>query len=365
MKQITLIVKATMECNLRCKYCYNALEGYNKGVMSYDILDKLIYMTQDEYQQVRYIWHGGEPLLCGLDFYRACVKLQKKYCKEDSIIENYIQTNGTLLKDEFIDFFVSENFIIGISFDGPLTNGARQNTKEVMDTISELCSKKIKWGGAAVVSSINNDKQIEIYEYYKDLGIGTKLNPLFNAGGVMNNDELSLELNQYLASTKELIEHWIYDKKAIDVFPVINYIRMGAGLKAKECEYSSCLTHWLGVSPEGDLYPCGRDYPKEFCLGNVRKVAKISEAFLSASFKDIVIKSISRREKCKKTCELLELCQGGCGNNAIHENGLDQIDGFSCAVTRDLVSYCRKKLNSIKMNNEISNCNKFVQNLLS
>ena len=115
-KKITVIAKPTHSCNLGCKYCYVSTEA-EKGVMSEETLENMIDKVVSLHEKVSFIWHGGEPLLMPLDFYRQAVQLQKKH--EGKEIGNGFQTNGTLVTDEVLDFCVENDFSLGFSLDGP------------------------------------------------------------------------------------------------------------------------------------------------------------------------------------------------------------------------------------------------------
>ena len=82
MRQITVIMKPTSECNLRCRYCYHANTDYETGIMTEKVLDAIISKVQSEYNDIVYVWHGGEPLLCGLDFFRKALQLEHKYIRD-------------------------------------------------------------------------------------------------------------------------------------------------------------------------------------------------------------------------------------------------------------------------------------------
>ena len=105
-KRIQIIAQTTLACNLRCKHCYEADCDYQHGVMSDAILEKIIRLSLESYDEVSFLWFGGEPLMAGLDFFKKIVQYQKIYKKETHKIENAIQTNAILINKEYIDFFV-------------------------------------------------------------------------------------------------------------------------------------------------------------------------------------------------------------------------------------------------------------------
>ena len=111
-------------CNLDCHYCYYLdkadIYGGREPKMSYEMLEKCIreYIAANDVQEITFNWHGGEPLVLGPDFYRKAVELEQKYCG-DKLVRNTIQTNGTLITPEFASFFKENDFLVGISIDGP------------------------------------------------------------------------------------------------------------------------------------------------------------------------------------------------------------------------------------------------------
>jgi len=113
-------------CNLRCSYCYylgkkDLYPGEGSACMDYGLLEKYIisHIEASTEDIIMFSWHGGEPLLAGLEFYRKAVAFQKKHIPSGKSIINGIQTNGTLLDEEWCKFLSGENFMAGISIDGP------------------------------------------------------------------------------------------------------------------------------------------------------------------------------------------------------------------------------------------------------
>jgi uncharacterized protein len=107
-------------CNLRCKYCYAAPFAKPKiKTIPLDILETAIRKTFEFQNDIFFTWHGGEPMVPGLDFYESVVEIMNKYKTPKHIVRNMIQTNATLITPEFADFFVKNNFIPSVSIDGP------------------------------------------------------------------------------------------------------------------------------------------------------------------------------------------------------------------------------------------------------
>lgn len=350
MNTFTLIIKPTSECNLRCQYCYHETTHYETGIMGTDLLENIISKAQRMYSEVKYIWHGGEPLLCGIDFFKKIVELQEKYKKDESKIVNIIQTNGTLITSEFCDFFNEHDFFIGISFDGISTNMARQGTEKVLKAFELLNKKKVRYATISVIHNKNLDKQIEMYEYFKANGLASKFNPLSVAGAVYMNKDLVLDEDKYIDSLIEFIKYWMHDQNAVMNTTANQYVRLALGLPVKECLFTSCLYHWVSINHKGELYPCGRDYDEKYCMGNIEDYENIAEAFNSDAYKKLAIESIIRRQKCQENCSIYPVCNGGCNNDAMHENGVTEIDGFMCKVRKKIIPLIQNELKELEEN---------------
>ena len=131
MKKVEVILKVTEACNLKCKYCYNGCE-VSKEVLSLERFKKLLLVLKTGYDHIHIIWHGGEPLCAGIDYFRKAMDIERKVNIEQSvIIENSIQTNATLINNEWIKFFNEHNFRVGISFDGINNDKYRAQSEKV------------------------------------------------------------------------------------------------------------------------------------------------------------------------------------------------------------------------------------------
>ncbi|MDR1780510.1 MAG: anaerobic sulfatase-maturation protein, partial [Tannerella sp.] len=170
-------------CNLRCRYCYylekKALyPAVNNCVMSEDLLEEFTrqYLESQTMTEVLFTWHGGEPLMRNIGFYKRALDLQKKYGRGRHI-DNTLQTNGTLLTDEWCRFFKENNFLIGISVDGPChchdhyrrDREGRPSFLKVMKGISLLKKHGVDFNIMGVVNDYNADYPLEFYNFFKDM----------------------------------------------------------------------------------------------------------------------------------------------------------------------------------------------------
>lgn len=160
--RITIILKPTEECNFRCQYCYHADTNYEKGRMTIELFEEIIRKTTICYNNIVLIFHGGEPLLMGYDFFVKAIEIIKHYKKEGQTISLGIQTNGYLLNEQFCQLFQANGILPAISFDGPgELNCLRDKTSDVTSRIIDLKSKgyTINLLGVITKRNINHLKE--------------------------------------------------------------------------------------------------------------------------------------------------------------------------------------------------------------
>ena len=170
-------------CNLACDYCYylekaNLYKDISKHVMSDELLEKFIreYIGSQTMPQVLFTWHGGETLMRPLSFYKRVMELQQKYAGGRTI-DNCIQTNGTLLTDEWCEFFKKNNWLVGVSIDGPQefhdeyrkNRQGRPSFTKVMQGIHLLKKHGVEWNALAVVNDFNADYPLDFYHFFKEI----------------------------------------------------------------------------------------------------------------------------------------------------------------------------------------------------
>lgn len=137
-KRIAITLKPTNGCNMRCRHCYHAEEGFDATVMNPEHAKKMMLIASQEYDEIHVVFHGGEPTLWGLENFRSVLDYQK-FLSENAgnlVFKNSIQTNGLLINDEWMGFLRENKFAIGVSFDGPHNDDLRMNTSNFsLDTL--------------------------------------------------------------------------------------------------------------------------------------------------------------------------------------------------------------------------------------
>lgn len=229
-------------------------------------LYQVMKTTLPNYDRVSFIWHGGEPLSMGLDFYKDVIRIQEEISKDYKVeIHNSIQSNLTLLTDEMADFFANHSFSISTSYDGICNDITRGNSNQILAGRAKWLNYQDTCGVIMVASKININTLIASYLFFKEKGINFKINPYLG-----NDEALILDYDEYLQKMFQLFEHWALDSETkiiINSFaPIIEYILFH---KKSLCTYTSCLGHWASIYYDGTIKPCNRYFPDEYSYGNI------------------------------------------------------------------------------------------------
>ncbi len=295
-------------CNLDCKYCFYLEKEnlYPSGTeqpslkqafkMSNHVLESFIkqMIESQEAETISFAWQGGEPTLLGVEYFQKVVKLQKKYSHEKRI-ENGFQTNGVLLDDEWCSFFKENNFLIGLSIDGPkelhdyyrVYKGGQPTFDKVMKGIDFLKKHKVEFNTLTVVHKENSCHPLEVYNFLKEAGSGyMQFIPIVERIAKNPNEILklvspdfedfaqvtdwSVEPLQYGKFLCEIFDEWIkhdVGKYFIQIFDVS--LESWLGMKQSLCIFNETCGKALAIEHNGDLYSCDHYVYPENNLGNI------------------------------------------------------------------------------------------------
>ena len=364
MKKVEVILKVTEACNLRCKYCYNGEDSYHKGVLSLERFEKLLKVLSTGYDLIHIIWHGGEPLYAGIDYFHQALDIEKKVNINDSVvIENSIQTNGTLITNEWINLFKEHNIRVGISFDGVDNDKYRQHSKKVLKSMKMLEAAGLRFGCNAVVAD-EEYNLIENYHYFKSLGISFDFSKVLPEG--VAKDMKSLSAVSYANGLIKLFDEWIYDTEGVSIRTFATYLSMASGGKYRICSFCSCHMKYLSVTPDGMVYNCGRASLSLYPFGNIDDFNNVKEIFSSTKSLELIKGSIARRDKCKATCEYFDLCRGGCSDIAILEGGIENIPDEYCYIFKTVYQHVKDTYDEIiKNKTPLSKLNPTVKSIFA
>jgi uncharacterized protein len=353
-------------CNLRCKYCYyldkKALyPGCKSFTMSDEILERYIiqHIEASTDKTINFSWHGGEPLLAGIDFFREIIAIQEKYKPQGSTIINGIQTNGTLIDEEWASFLAEEKFLVGISIDGPgdLHNHFRatpENKPSLSMTLRgyEMLRKhKVMCEILCVVNSFNVRFPLVIYNFFKELGAKyITFLPLVERepdtkSGVSRASVPSNEFGLFLVS---IFDEWIER----DIGDIKIQIFEEAARTAFDQDHTLCIfKENCGGVPviehNGDFYSCDHYVDQGYLIGNIKEgsVAGFLDSERQKAFGES--KSFTLPRYCLE-CEVKPMCNGECPKNRFintpdGEPGLN----YLCNGYKTFFTHCRPFVEAI------------------
>lgn len=355
-KNLTIIIKPTHNCNLRCKYCYID-ENAENGMMNYETLKKSIFQPMKyigKNGKVKYLWHGGEPLLAGIDFYKKVIEFQNEAKNETGCnYDNSLQSNITLLNTEYIDFFKNNNFSVGSSVDGPceihdcqrVYMNNKGSLEDVLKKIELAKENNFKIGTIAVITKNTLNYMDQFYEFIKNNDLGAKINVLLPTGRAEKNiKELGLTPKEYANFMIYLFDKWINDISAPQHMSCTleEFIKNLIANSGSTCDYSgNCQNNFVAIGPLGDIYPCGRfDGLEEFKYGNINEENGFEKAMESETRKKLLNRK--RSIECEP-CEIKDLCNSGCMHNAYLNGDIFGKDYF-CVSRKMIYSHVKKFL---------------------
>lgn len=353
MSRINTLIKPTHECNMRCKYCFHEKYGYSNRLLELEKLKRYIYLLSKKYHSINIVWHGGEPLMVPLTYYEEIYDFCKK---QDAEFIYSLQTNGTLLNQEIIDFFKINNTSIGLSFDGLSNSVTRANTSKILDNIRLLHDNDFYPGAIMVVNQYNVDHLIEEYQYFKSLNLGLKINPMFNDGAAKDNCFFDLNPDDYIRNFVNFFKYWSKDKECnINVSTCEELVNLVINEHSGVCTFNSCLGKWLCFDSNGCVYPCDRLCIDEYNFGDINDIVSINDVFQHENFLKLLKNSISRRSHCIKSCEYYKNCYSGCNANAMLSDVTD--NNVSCYIQKGILNSLKQYILESKKNLDELNYN--------
>lgn len=340
---------ASSLCNLNCRYCYY-LEKNNlykndsprqRFIMDDDLLERFVrdYIAAQTMPQVLFTWHGGEPLMRPLSFYKKALELQKKYGGA-YMIDNSIQTNGTLLTDEWCEFFKENNWLVGLSIDGPqdFHDEYRRNRqggptfRKVMQGINLLNKHGVEWNAMAVVNDFNADYPLEFYRFFKEIGCryiqftpiverirphsdGRHLASILDRGSDAELADFSVTPEQWGNFLCKLFDEWVrhdVGEYFIQIFDATlsNWVGKEPGV----CTMGRSCGHAAVMEYNGDIYSCDHFVFPEYKLGNIREQSIVEMISSQRQNEFGVAKRGSLPTQCLR-CKFTDICNGECPKN--------------------------------------------------
>lgn len=337
MKYISLLIKpASSLCNMKCRYCFyydvaDHREIRSHGIMKEDTMKDLIdsVLGLDEEADITFAFQGGEPTIAGLSYFKNFIQYVNEN-KAKQIIHYALQTNATLLNEDWVDFFYENKFLIGVSLDvyEQLHNHLRKTAnyedtfKSVMKSIELLKKKKVDFNILSVLSSTLSKHPQKLFSFYKKNDLKyIQFIPCL-AGLEEEGNEYSLSPKEFSSFYKTFFKLWLEEYKKGNVISVTlfdNVIPMFIGYPPQQCGMLGLCAPQFVVESNGDIYPCDFYVLDEYCCGNISKNSLI-EIVKSEPMQRFL--SEPRRE-CKvcTDCPFINICHKNCKrlNSAYYE----------------------------------------------
>ena len=339
-------------CNLDCKYCFylekeKLFPAHERFVMSDNVLEEYVrqHIEAQCMPEITFAWQGGEPTLLGVNFFRKVIALQAEYA-DGKMIHNALQTNGTLLNDEWGEFLREHRFLVGLSIDGPrelhdiYRVDKKQNAtfEKVMAGLEVLKKHRVDFNTLTVVNRANSQQPIEVYRFLKEIGSGyLQFIPLVErmANDANQDKEQGLALpphpgegsaaspvtswsvkaGQYGNFLVQIFQEWVrhdVGRVFVQLFDVAlgNWMGLGSSL----CIFAEKCGAALALEHNGDLYSCDHYVYPQYKLGNILNKSLGEMANSSGQRQFGSEKSDSLPNYCRQ-CEVRFACHGECPKN--------------------------------------------------
>ncbi len=374
------------ECNLSCDYCYYLHKKEtlsSSGKMSDTTLENFIeqYIESQATDTVFFTWHGGEPTLLGIDFFRKVVELQKKYAKYfDKKVENDLQTNGILLNDEWCKFLKENHFLVGLSIDGPescniyrKTLGGTSSTEQVLNAAYLLRKYAIPFNTLTVVHYENAKKPLEVYHFLKDI-VKSKhiqfipcvepknfqaVTPLIwdiktlptegssaakprTANSFVTDFTVdSEEFGNFLSA---IFDEW-YEKDQGSVFVYLfeNFLSLWLDRGPLTCLFDKKCGHAMALDRDGRVYACDHFCYSTYSYGNINS-KYLSSMALSMKKNNFSSEKERLPKQCSE-CKWLSKCYGECPKKRFikTKDGKKGLN-YLCTGYRNFFSHIEEKM---------------------
>ena len=331
-------------CNLSCDYCYYLekshlyaqADDHRNFLMSDETLEAFIrqYIEAQTGPQVLFTWHGGEPLMRPLSFYQKVLALQRRYAGGRQI-DNSLQTNGTLLTDEWCEFFAENHWLIGISIDGPQefhdeyrrARTGQPSFYKVMRGIELLRKHGVEWNAMGVVNDFNADYPLDVYHFYKENGcqyiqftpIAERLLTHADGRHLASVSDDSAPLAEFSATPEQfahfacgIFDEWVrQDVGRIFVQLFDATLACWVGQMPGICTMAPMCGHSAVIEHNGDVYSCDHFVFPEYRLGNIGQESITAMMYSERQRAFGRAKRDSLPTQCRE-CQWLFACNGGC-----------------------------------------------------
>jgi uncharacterized protein len=326
-------------CNLGCLYCYFLSKEKLYPESTFRMEDSLLedftrqYIEAQQTPEVTFAWQGGEPTLMGLEFFEKAVRYQKKYARSGQKINNALQTNGVTLTDEWGQFFKENNFLVGISIDGPRDlhdayrrdKGGKPTFDRVMTGLTVLKKHQVEFNALTTVHAANAPYPLEVYHFLRDeAGFQfIQFIPIVerdNDTGFQEGTKVtkrSVTAKQYGRFLITIFDEWVR-RDVGQIYIQIFDVSLGAwlGQPGGLCVFAPTCGTATAMEHNGDLFACDHFVEPRYLLGNIKENDLVE---LVSSHRQVKFgrNKLDKLPKYCRNCEVRFACHGGCPKNRI------------------------------------------------
>jgi len=351
-------------CNLNCEYCFytpkKELYQDREMEMSDEVLEEYTrqYINAMEIPEVTFAWQGGEPTLMGIEFFKKAIKFQEKYKKPGMQIYNTIQTNGTLLDKDWCEFFRENNFLVGISIDGPqdFHDAYRRDKKgnpsfdQVMHGLDLIKKHEVEFNILSTVNRINADYPLEVYNFFKE-EVGAKhiqFIPIVELEDKDSKKKVSDESvlpEQYGKFLSTIFDEWVrkdVGKVYVQIFD--SALASWVDYPPAVCVFAPTCGTALIIEHNGDIYSCDHFVDSEHLLGNIMKKS-LKEMVISSFQLQFGQNKVDHLPKQCIECSVKFACQGACPKHRFCIDAKGETDlNYLCSSYKTFFEHIKKPM---------------------
>ena len=333
MPPLSIMIKpASSLCNLRCKYCFycdvaSHRDEFSLGKMDLSTAENLIKsaLSFADGCSVAFAFQGGEPLIAGKEYFESFVELVNKYNSKNSEIFYSLQTNGTLVDDDWARFFSHNKFLIGLSLDGDyegnkfrVDSGGQNSYYKITRAANKFTKHGVEFNILTVLTGYCAENAERIYKHFRSSGYRyLQFIPCLRPMGDKTESELYMTADQYADFLIKIFNLYVKDftrGNYMSIRQFDNWVRMSLGERPEQCGLCGHCTHQFVAEGNGNIYPCDFYCTDEWLLGNINEKSLEEMANSKKAF-EFIKESLEVDQKCK-ACRFYPLCrQGGCKRN--------------------------------------------------
>ena len=359
-------------CNMRCKYCYYldkaALYGGVEPKMDDKLLESYIKANIEGNNSpvLNFAWHGGEPLLAGKEFFKKAVALQRKYANGKTV-ENSIQTNGLLIDDEWCSIFRDNNFLVGVSIDGPehihdahrVDAGGQPTFMRVMKGIEKLYRNRVEYNTLTTVNIHSEGCGAEVYKFLRQISVFMQFLPvaeLLCDGKIQSPESEKADIAPWSITAKgfgefmcDIFDIWIKSdvgSRYVQLFDAT--LALMVGVQPSVCSLCETCGSGLTVEHNGDVYCCDHFVYPEYKIGNIHTDSLAELAYSDRQFEFGVAKRALLPRECRH-CKYYRLCHGECPKHRfINDNTGEYGKNYLCEGYKLFYSHTEREMGQMK-----------------